>query len=201
MPIYNANDIIEVQFLMRANAGEFRNQVYFKVKALTPQATTVSVELRDQYWSSYGLIISNQISFYGIASRRVSPNPQVSYTQEAFTIRAGLAISNSGADGLCNIIVLNHGNASGRKGRMYSPLPPNGAFINGAMDSIHVGRLNSCVNGLTARYRDGGSSPWLVQCVKTRLTPNTPYFWQPVDSFTFRGFMGWQRSRVAGRGI
>lgn len=181
-------------------AGEAMNQVYFRVKANLPLATTLSTELRDQYWSSYALIIANSARFHSVKSRRVDPGTSI-YVDENILPRAGLVVANTHSDGLCNIIVLRHANQDGRTGRMYSPWPPSGAFLNGEMDLNHVGRLNNCINGLNARYKQGGNSPWLEQVVKTFSPVLGHHIFLPVLSYDWRNYMGWQRSRVRGRGI
>src|SRR6185436_16759217 len=98
--------------------------------------------------------------------RRVSPAPVTEYQTEIFSAVQGGVISNMTTEALSSLIVLRHGvGPIARTGRMYVPFPPLGFYLNGAMDTAHISRLNDLTTALTQQFSTTGTNAWLRQLI------------------------------------
>lgn len=198
MPVYQANDTVEIQILYSGLSGRMMNVIFVEMKIATPFATTLKDYIRSDYWAAYKGAISNRCSIIGIKSRRVTPEPVTSYVEENFAIDNGGVISNVAWEGTSSIIVLRHGLIPlARTGRMFLPYSGLG-YINGAYDTSGVSRLDTACNNLNAKFATTGNSIYFRQMVRGKVGGG--YVYRPVTQYTWRPYLGSQRRRRPGVG-
>lgn len=193
MPMYLAGNVVECQLLFRLIGQECMIVPYFELKINTPLPTTFADEIRNGFWQTLKGICSNRSVTYGIKSRRVFPEPMTDYVTEFWAEDGGTVTSNIGYEGACSVIVLDHQASPGVKvGRMYPPGSGLG-YVNGAYDASGLGRLNTMVAAMKAKYAVGGNNTLLYQLKRTRS--GNDVFWTRVTNYRYRNYIGSQRRR------
>lgn len=200
MPIYEVGDVIETQLLMLLEGQSVMVTPFFQVVTKPTLPTQLRDEMRNQFWQTLKLCISNRVTCVGWRSRRVHPAPKSDFISEAWASDNGSVISNLGHQGVSSIIVVDHeGGLALKTGRMYPPGSGLG-YVNGSYDTNGQARLDNVCNGLRARFALGGSLPWLMHVKRTYNPASNGYLYFRVTGYRWRHYLGMQRRRRPGVG-
>jgi hypothetical protein len=196
MPTYVINDILEVQCIGYGANYSAMNVVHFRVKATPPTDVALLSEIYGTlgFLHHLGPVVSSQYYFSQLKHRRVRPQPLTEYISTSHGNVPGRNLNAAGIpQGAAMVAIKTALDARAGRGRIFAPALPGASYANGVWSIGMLGSITNLQDGMTPKFKVGGTSTYLELGVYSLQT--TPGTWNGMTSVLVRSEPGVRRTR------